>query len=373
MGRPSEFVYLSEPDMIRAGVLDAARCVEVSEQVFRLLAKGDYLMGGTNHNSHGIGISFPVSSPFPNMPVAGPDRRFVAMPAYLGGRFDVCGNKWYGSNAENPKNGLPRSVLTLMLNDKTTGEPLALMSANLLSAARTGAVPAVASRYLVPNDAEVLAVIGCGVINKAIITAILTQQPHVKRIVFHDRTLAKAETVAAWATDVFDITGEAAETVRDCVKDADIVSVAASRSAPLKVCESWFKPQATVMLSGPVTADEAFWTNSTIVYDNIKLHEAYVEEAEASDDKQGYYDSVIGGPIYRLIDEGRIAPLEKSLDLSQLILTEPLDRWKTGGRTIFVACGMAVFDVAWGFELYQTALEQGIGQRLTLWETPHAS
>lgn len=60
------------------------------------------------------------------------------MPAYLGGRFDVCGNKWYGSNAENPKKGLPRSVLTVTLNDKDTGEPLAFMSANLLSAAEQG-------------------------------------------------------------------------------------------------------------------------------------------------------------------------------------------------------------------------------------------
>ncbi len=373
MGRSSEFVYLSEPDMIHAGVLDAARCVEVCEQVFRLLATGDYLMGGHNNNSHGIGIAFPTHSSFPNMPLAGPDRRFVAMPAYLGGRFDVCGNKWYGSNAENHKKGLPRSVLTLMLNDKDTGEPLSLMSANLLSAARTGAVPAVASRYLLPADAEVLAVIGCGVINKAIVTAILSQQPQLRRIIFQDRTLAKAQQFAAWAVETFGVKAEAAETPRQCVQDADVVSFAASRSAPLEVCESWFKPQATVMLSGPITADDAFWTNSTIVYDNIKLHEAYVEEARNSEDKQGYYDSVIGGPIYRLIDDGRIRPLDASLDLGQLIQAGPASRRVTGGRTIFVACGMAVFDVAWGFELYQTALEQGIGQRLTLWESPHGS
>ena len=373
MDRSTQFVYLSEPDMIRAGVLDAARCVDVSEQVFRLLATGDYLMGGPNHNSHGLGISFPASSPFPGMPLAGPDRRFVAMPAYLGGRFDVCGNKWYGSNAENRKRGLPRSVLTLMLNDKETGEPLTLMSANLLSAARTGAVPAVATKYLVPDTAEVLAVIGCGVVNKAIVSAIMTQQPQLKRIVFHDRTLAKAESFAQWASESFGVQGEAAETVQRCVSEADLISVAASRSAPLEVKESWFQPHATVMLSGPITADEPFWTNSSIVYDHIKLHEAYVEEAIASPDKDAYYSSVIGGPIYRLIDDGRIPKLEDSVDLGTLILSEQARPSSPRGLTIFVACGMAVFDVAWGFELYQTALEQGIGQRLTLWETPHAS
>ena len=45
------------------------------------------------------------------------------MPAYLGGRFNVCGNKWYGSNMANTKKGLPRSILTVMLNDVETGAP----------------------------------------------------------------------------------------------------------------------------------------------------------------------------------------------------------------------------------------------------------
>lgn len=98
MGVSTDFLYLSEPDMIEAGVLDAARCVDVCEEVFGLLGQGDYLMGGANHNSHGMGVVFPKETKFPNMPVAGPDRRFVAMPGYLGGRFDVCGVKWYGSN-----------------------------------------------------------------------------------------------------------------------------------------------------------------------------------------------------------------------------------------------------------------------------------
>jgi ornithine cyclodeaminase len=34
MGKRTELLYLSEPDMIQAGVLDAARCVTVCEEVF---------------------------------------------------------------------------------------------------------------------------------------------------------------------------------------------------------------------------------------------------------------------------------------------------------------------------------------------------
>lgn len=40
-----EFLYLSEEDMIEAGVLDAGKCVDVMGEVVSLLSKGDYLMG----------------------------------------------------------------------------------------------------------------------------------------------------------------------------------------------------------------------------------------------------------------------------------------------------------------------------------------
>lgn len=122
------------------------------------------------------------------MPVAGPDRRFVAMPAYLGGRFDICGQKWYGSNAANKKKGLPRSVLMVTLNNKDTGEPIAYMSANLLSAARTGAVPGVATRYLARKDAEVLLCIGCGAIGTSCLDNVITQMPKVKKVICNNHS-----------------------------------------------------------------------------------------------------------------------------------------------------------------------------------------
>jgi ornithine cyclodeaminase len=31
---------------------------------------------------------------------------------------------------------------------------------------------------------------------------------------------------------------------------------------------------------------------------------------------------------------------------------------------------MAVFDISWGFEMYQRAKEKGIGQSLNLWDKP---
>lgn len=371
MGPRTQFLYLSEPDMIEAGVLDAAHCVDVCEDVFKLLATGDYLMGGPNHNSHGMGIEFPKESSFPNMPTAGPDRRFVAMPGYLGGRFDVCGVKWYGSNHSNPSVGLPRSVLTVQLNNKETGEPLSLMSANLLSAARTGAVPAVATRYLADKNATTIAILGCGPINRACFTAIVSQLPRLQKVYCYDLFDETAQAFVDFSMEKFGIEGILVTDLRTALADAHVVSVAASRVKPLIVEEDWFAPGATILVSGPITSDDALWTNSRLVLDNVQLHKAYVEDAEASSDREAYYDGVIGGPIYRLIDTGRLPPLDESTDLGNVILGSGPPRGNDEHRTVFVACGMSVFDLAWGYEIYQNALKNGIGVDLPLWDEPY--
>jgi ornithine cyclodeaminase len=162
-----DFLFLSEEDMIKAGVKDMAACIDSMEEVIKCLNVGDYVIGGENHNSHGSQVSFPLESPFPNMPLdTGDDRRFMAMPAYIGGSIDMMGMKWYGSNSDNRNIGLPRSILTVMLNDKTTGEPISLMYANILSAVRTGAVPGVGAKYLAKKDSKVCGICGPGVMGK---------------------------------------------------------------------------------------------------------------------------------------------------------------------------------------------------------------
>ena len=45
-------LYLDEEDMIEAGVMDAAKCVDVMEETMGLLEDGDFIMGGPEHNSH---------------------------------------------------------------------------------------------------------------------------------------------------------------------------------------------------------------------------------------------------------------------------------------------------------------------------------
>ena len=220
-----EFLYLNEEDMVKAGVKDMAGCIEAMEEMFKLMKVGNYRMGGANGNSHGCMVMFPPSSPFPEMPVDGPDRRFMAMPAYLGGKFDMAGMKWYGSNCANKEKGLPRSILMLTLNDKDTGAPVAYMSANILSAYRTGAVPGVGYKHLSRPDSKVAAIIGPGVMSKTAPAAIMAVRPGIETVKVKGRGKTSLEKFIAHVKQEYpQVNVYAVDTMEEAVRDADIVS-----------------------------------------------------------------------------------------------------------------------------------------------------
>ena len=87
-------------------------------------------------------ITFPDPPPFPTMPLNTPDRRLMAMPAYLGGSFGTFGVKWYGSNVANRERGLPCSILMFMLGRRHRSTACADVGQPALGLP-TGAVPGV--------------------------------------------------------------------------------------------------------------------------------------------------------------------------------------------------------------------------------------
>ena len=220
--------YFSEPDMIAAGVTDMPACVDTMEKTFALLGVDDYRMGGANHNSHGSEVLFPDDSPHPRMPVNGPDRRFMAMPAYLGGEFHAAGVKWYGSNIDNRRSGLPRSIHTFILNDADTGAPLAIMNANLLSSYRTGAVSGVGARHLTTPGATVAAVIGPGVMGKTALEAFAAGVPTLHTVRIKGRSQAGIENFVTWVHETLPqfTTVEICQTAEEAVRGAEVIAYA---------------------------------------------------------------------------------------------------------------------------------------------------
>jgi Predicted ornithine cyclodeaminase, mu-crystallin homolog len=148
-------------------------------------------------------ITFPKDSPFPNMPKPTADRRMMAMPAYLGGDFCTAGVKWYGSNIANREKGLPRSILMFTLNDPDTGAPLAHMSANLLSAYRTGAIPGVGARHLARRDSRVIGLLGPGVMGKTTVAAFMAVCPQVDTLKLKGRGQKSLDDFISWVGDTY--------------------------------------------------------------------------------------------------------------------------------------------------------------------------
>lgn len=373
MNTAIDFLYLNEEDMIKAGVTDMGACIETMEEMLKTMSVGDYVMGGANHNSHGVMLSFPDESPFPNMPLNGPDRRFMAMPAYLGGKFDMAGMKWYGSNVANREKGLPRSILTVMLNDKDTGAPLALMSANILSAYRTGAIPGVGIKYLSKQDAKVLAIDGPGVMNKTLLKACLCVRPTVDTVVIHGRGKASIDKFIAYIKETFPQIKriEVADTLKAAIHDADIISTATSGTVGSinypYFKEEWIKPGALICLPANSKFDDEFVLNrAKNVVDNIHLYEAWAEEIPYPAHE---VVGLMGVRYMDLVHEGKMAASQIH-DLGDILLNKTPGRKDDQEIILFTVGGMPVQDVAWGTVVYRNAQKMNIGQKLNLWEKP---
>lgn len=368
-----DFLFLSEEDMIKAGVKDMPACIETMEEVVKCLNAGDYVMGGENHNSHGSQVSFPKESPFPNMPLdTGDDRRFMAMPAYIGGTIDLMGMKWYGSNSDNRKIGLPRSILTVMLNDKTTGAPLALMSANILSAMRTGAIPGVGAKYLARKDSTVCGICGPGVMGKTSLEAILCVCPDIKEIKVKGRGQKSLDSFIEYAKGKYpDIPViRAVDTVEELIRDTDVISFANSGNTDPTtypfIKKEWIKPGATIIGLSCFDMDSSEMAECKLIVDNTALYEAWAEEFPYPSFGA---NNIIGSKFTDMIHDG-IIKKEDMYDLGDIIFEKRPGRESDDQIMIFSVGGMPVEDVAWGKKCYEKALELGIGTKLRLWDKP---
>ena len=367
-----EFRFLSEPEMIKAGVLDVKKCVETMDDTFRLLGQGDFVMGGYNQSSHGCMLWYPKESPFPNMPLAGPDRRYMSMPAYIGGRYNCCGVKWYGSNVANPRErGLPRSILLACLNDPVTGEPLAIMSANLLSAMRTGCVPGVAAKYLARDGAESLGVIGCGVISRACARGILTNMPKVKKLYLNDIKRSSAENFAKEMAEEFDLEIIITDRLKDAVADSDVISVAAAGPVPVVIDRDWLKPGCLFTATGHAELSEVCWQENQVVFDYWPMHEVWYDEGKMHPDGiESTRDWAPSYQMFKMLEQGKVR-MQDMLSLSDIAVGKINPRKSAEDKILFISGGLPVEDVSWGYVLYEEAVRQGLGVSLKLWDQAH--
>lgn len=114
--------YLNEENINEVGI-DWGETISVIEGAVSCLGKKDF--------------SQPVK---PYLRYKEMKNRIIAMPAFVGGDFDMAGIKWIASFPDNIQKNIPRAHSVVILNKADTGKPVAIINTALLSIIRTVSV-----------------------------------------------------------------------------------------------------------------------------------------------------------------------------------------------------------------------------------------
>ncbi len=78
--------------------------------------------------------------------------RIIAMPAYLGGEFDIAGIKWIASFPGNITKKKRRANSVSILNESDTGIPIAIINTSIISTIRTVAISGAIIKKFLDNS-----------------------------------------------------------------------------------------------------------------------------------------------------------------------------------------------------------------------------
>ncbi|MEO1232467.1 MAG: ornithine cyclodeaminase family protein [Myxococcota bacterium] len=269
-----------------------------------------------------------------------------AMPSAMAG---AAGVKWVNSHPHNPeRHNLPSVMGVYILSDPATALPLAILDGTLLTALRTGAAAAVASRHLATNRIESMGFVGCGVQARYLLSA--------HRAVFGDGFEClcadlRAEAASTFAAEVGALGLRSRAASPEEAAGADIVNTATPGSA-IAVQAEWVRPHAHVNAMGADAPGK-----QEIASDLLARAQIVIDER---------YQATHSGEINVALSEGRLADSDLAGTLGQVVLGEvTLDRDRL---TVFDSTGLAVQDLAVAQLLWKRAQAANVGQVISLTE-----
>ena len=254
----------------------------------------------------------------------------AAMPGYADGILET---KLVSVFPGNHEVGLPTHQATIALFDDETGKPLALMDGTEITAVRTGASSAVASRALAREDARVLAVLGAGVQARSHIDAV-SRVRELAEVRVASRTLEHAQALAE------EIGGTPYASFEEAVDGADIVCACTDAGEPI-VSAAWLAPGMHVTSVGASREgpelDPAVMSSGLLVVESRVAFEPYPAGAH---ELQG-------------LDPGSAA------ELGEILAGTGEGRTSAEQITVYKSMGHAVEDAAAAGLVYRRALEGG--------------
>jgi ornithine cyclodeaminase/alanine dehydrogenase-like protein (mu-crystallin family) len=253
------------------------------------------------------------------------------MAAYRSSPKPMFGTKLLFVLNDNPSRGLDSHQGQVILADGETGELRALLDASAVTAIRTAAVSALATRLLARENARVLAIVGTGVQARKHVESI----PLVRRI---ERALVAGRTRdhAQRFVDEMSRTGSmelaAADGAEAAVRAADIVVTATDSPTPV-IRREWLRPGAHVNAIG--ASRPTTWEIDPRIYEDAVAFCDRREslQAEASDYLQA-------------VANGFIPNAEAVNELAELVVGERKGRTSPDQITLFRSLGLAIEDLA---------------------------
>jgi ornithine cyclodeaminase/alanine dehydrogenase-like protein (mu-crystallin family) len=304
-------------------LLDMEGCIDAMDGALASLARGEVT----------VPLRFVVSP-------AGEPSLLGLMPAHRGGGAPLYSLKTVCVFPDNPKHGLDAHQGTVTLFDGETGEVRAIMNASAITAIRTAAVSAVATRLLAREDSKVLGILGAGVQARSHLEALpLVRDFDLIRI--YSPTREHAESLAAEAG------AEAVSSAEEAVRDADVVLTATSSVDPV-LRREWVRDGAHVNVVGgrPPTMREL--DVATVADASFYVDRRESAENEAYDYRDALEAGAIGGDHIK----GEIGEV--------LIGTAP-GRGGPDEITVFRSLGLAVEDLAAAEYVVRRARAAGVG------------
>jgi len=264
------------------------------------------------------------------------------MPAYLPSAGLAC--KLVTLFPQNVDRHTHQAVIAVF--DPGNGTPLALMDGRYITATRTAAGSALATRLLARDDAEVLALIGTGVQARSHARAL----PRVRRfteIRIAGRDRARAEALA-------EEVGPAARAVsshEEAIRGADVVAATTHSIEPV-VRREWLAPGVHVNSVGLNPSGRE--VDEQTVADALLV----VESRE----------SALAPPPAGAPELVGVDPADVHAELGELVAGTKLGRSSRDEITLYKSVGVAVQDVAAAALVLAAAKERSVGRALELEE-----
>lgn len=235
--------------------------------------------------------------------------------------------------------------------EQAKGDLLALMDANYLTAARTGATAGIAARYLARPESRTVGVIGTGMEARTNLQAMCAVLPGIEQVkVFSPRAASRERFVAGMSDEPW-LRVTPVDRPELAVRGADVVVIATNTSSaadPIAFRGEWIEEGMHVSSIGSTMPALREIDSDTFARSDLIVVDALEQVLEESGD---------------VIDAQATGAFEPSevVELHEVVAGLRGGRPSNDAVTLFKSVGTAVQDVMSGLAVYEVARERGLG------------